>query len=428
MWELIKKLQEQRDALRGEIRALNEVTVTETRGFTPDEQTTFDAKSEELRKLDERITELVEQEARAEAGAEARETATVVVTNEANPVYRADDSSTSYFRDLFTSRNRGDVAATERLVRSQETRALTTTAGAGGELAPPLWLVDEYVRLLRAGRVTADLVHNEVLPEGVSSINMPKIATGTSTALQSSQNTALSQTDITTTSVTGTIQTVGGRQISAIQLLTQSGVSMDKVILSDLASSYANQVGSIVVSAISGLSGANAGSVSSTSLIGAGTLYSQVANGIQLIQTNRFASPDAIIMHPRRWAALIAAGDTTNRPVVVPNGPAFNQIATADAGAPQQTQVGTMLGLPVYTDPNVPINKGAGTNQDEVYVICRSDLWLFESQMQAASFDATYADQASVLFRVLGFLSFIPNRYPKAVSVLGGAGLVTPTF
>lgn len=437
MWDAIIKAAEkrQKDATEA-IEALFKTAESEKRDLTDTEDAQV---TEHLAKRDKATSDL--KEARASKAAEdayvateVRDTkpaevgTTVKVASEPNPVYRNGDASTSFFRDLFMARTQGDVEAGQRLARSQETRALSTGAGVGGEFAPPLWLVDEFVKLARAGRVTADLVHNEVLPEGVSSINLPKVSTGTSTAIQSSQNTALSQTDLATSSVTGTIQTVGGKQIVSIQLLKQSGVPFDRVILDDLSRSYANQVGQIVVSAISGLSGANAGTVSATTATGAGSIFSQSANGIQLIQTNRFASPDTIIMHPRRWAALLGATDTAGRPLVVPNGMSFNQLATGDAGAPQQTQVGTMLGLPVYTDPNVPTNKGAGTNQDEVYIFCRNDLWLYESAMQTASFEATYADQASVLFRVLGFLSFIPNRYPKAVAVLGGAGLVPPSF
>ena len=61
----------------------------------------------------------------------------VQVGAEPNPVYRRDDLEVSYFRDLFNW-GRGDEQARRRLVAAQETRAQTTTAGAGGEFAPPL--------------------------------------------------------------------------------------------------------------------------------------------------------------------------------------------------------------------------------------------------------------------------------------------------
>ncbi|HET6915893.1 MAG TPA: phage major capsid protein [Acidimicrobiales bacterium] len=433
--DLIKTLRDRRAALKEELKALLDAAEQrDNKAFSEDEKATYDAKLAEARGLDERIDELIELEA-AERRADESRAATglvetrVAVTAEPNPVYRPDRADTSFFRDLFNGQVKGDQEARGRLVASQETRAgdLTTAAGAGGEFAPPLWLVEEFVALARPGRVTADVVQNENLPSGVSSINLPKVSTGTSTALQSTQNTALSDTALTTGSVSSGISTIGGKQIVSMQLLQQSGIPFDRVVLSDLARSYAVTLDTQVVNAISGLSGAIAVATTATGVTASGGLYLGVANAIQQIETNRFLPPTAIVMHPRRWAALVTATDTNGRPLVVLEGAAFNQAAQAGANA-AQGRVGSMLGVPVYTDPSVPTNKGAGTNQDQVYVMVADDLWLYESQVQAASFDATYADQASILFRVLGYFAFIPNRYPKSVAVLDGAGLVPPTF
>lgn len=432
--DLIAELEKRAAALKAELEGMLQNSITEDRSLDETEEKVYAEKAEERRKLLDRVAEMREDAAREAKADESRvangvtETR-VKVTDEPNPVYRRDRVDTSFFRDLFNGQVKGDQEARGRLMASQETRAgdLTTTAGAGGEFAPPLWLVDEFVALARPGRTTADVVQNETLPSGVSSINLPKVSTGTSTAIQSTQNTALSDTALTTGSVSAGISTIGGKQIVSMQLLQQSGIPFDRVVLGDLARSYAVTLDAQVITAISGLSGANAVSVTATGATAAGGLYLGVANGIQQVQTSRYLPPTAIVMHPRRWMALIAGVDSQGRPLVVPDGPAFNQLVDrANGGA--QGRVGTMLGLPVYTDPSVPTNKGAGTNQDQVYVMVAEDLWLYESAIQAASFDATYADQASVLFRVLGYFAFLPNRYPKSVAVLDGAGLVPPTF
>jgi hypothetical protein len=56
------------------------------------------------------------------------------------------------------------------------------------------------------------------------------------------------------------------------------------------------------------------------------------------------------------------------------------------------------------------------------------DLWLYETPLTAASFDATYANQMTVLYRVHAFNAFLPNRFPKSISIVSGTGLVPPTF
>lgn len=434
--DLIKQLRERRAALKTELTEMLNSAEGEQRSLNEDEQTQYDAKLKEIRGLDDRIDELIEIEARESKAAEARAAGGVVeervaVGSEPNPVYRRDRAENSFFRDMVKAQLKGDTEARDRLIRSQETRAgdMTTVTGAGGEFAPPLWLVEDFVELARPGRVTADVVQSDTLPSGVSSINLPKVSTGTSTAIQSTQNTALSDTAMTTGSVSASISTIGGKQIVSMQLLQQSGIPFDRVVLSDLARSYAVTLDNQVITAISGLSGAHAISVTATGVTASAGVYTSVANAIQQVQTSRFLPPTAIVMHPRRWMALVSAVDSAGRPLVVPDGPAFNQlVGGANGVAAAQGRVGTMLGVPVYTDPSVPTNKGAGTNQDQVYVMVADDLWLYESQIQAASFDATYADQASILFRVLGYFAFLPNRFPASVAVLDGAGLVPPTF
>jgi hypothetical protein len=59
------------------------------------------------------------------------------------------------------------------------------TDGQGGNFVPPLWLVDEYIDLPRFGRTTANLARQMPLPTGTDSINLPKVATGTTAAVQS---------------------------------------------------------------------------------------------------------------------------------------------------------------------------------------------------------------------------------------------------
>jgi len=342
----------------------------------------------------------------------------------------------------------GDWAAAERLQRNQaargmETRAgdMTTVAGAGGQFAPPLWLVQEFVQLARPGRITADLVHKEVLPGGVASINLPKVSGGATTAVQALQNTAVSDTAMTTTSVSSGITTIAGKQIVSLQLLAQSGIPFDRVILGDLAADYAKQIDLQVISGSGAagqlrglLNGAGVGATTFTSATpavtsttAANSFYNKLVSSVNSVYTARFQAPTAIIMHPVRWSWILEAIDTATRPLVVPDGSVFNSIGTATGGV-AQGNVGTILGLPVYLDPNIPVNLGAGVNEDRVFVLKADDVYLYESELQMESFEATYADQASCLFRALAYSALIPDRFGASVNVVAGTGLVAPVL
>lgn len=435
---LVAKRAERRTALDG---ILTEARDAEG-GMTDDQRTAFDAGEAEIRTLDDRIAELDAQVRADEAAAEMSKRyapkASVTVTSEPD-VYRSGIGGHSYFRDMWNARQNGDSAAMDRLQRNNrgraaEARALTTVNGAGGEFVPPLWLEREFVKLARPGRITGNLVPTQPLPAGTDSISIPKVSTGTAVAVQATQNTGVQQTDLTTTSVNSTVTTIAGGQTVSLQLIEQSPLNVDDVILADLAGAYAQQYNTLILSGsgaagqptgIFTLSGTNAITMSAT---GSANLYKAIANAIQTVHTNRYLPPDTVIMHPRRWAALLADSDSTGRPLVVPsaNSP-MNGLANQD-GVASQGYVGTIQGLPVYVDALIPTNVGAGTNQDRVIVARLADLMAWEGNVKAEAFPQTYANQLSVFVRLYNYMSFQPARYPKSISVIDGAGLVTPTF
>ncbi|MGW1859366.1 phage major capsid protein [Streptomyces collinus] len=438
--DLVSKRSAEREKLDG--------ILSEARGadnaLTDEQRASFDAGEAEIRSLDERIAELDAQVRADEAAAEMAKRyapkASVTSVNEPE-IYRSGLGGQSYFRDMWNARQNGDAQAMDRLQRNNrgraaEQRALTTVNGAGGEFVPPLWLEKEFVRLARPGRITGNLVPTQALPAGTDSINVPKVNTGTAVAVQGTQNTAVQQTDLTTTSISSSVTTIAGGQTVSLQLIEQSPLNVDDVILADLAAAYAQQYNSLILSGsgtggnptgILTLSGTNAITYTSGSPTVA-LLYSQIANAIQTVHTNRFLPPDTIIMHPRRWAYLLAASDSTGRPLVTPsaNSP-MNALANQGEVA-SQGFVGTIQGLPVYVDSLLPTNLGAGTNQDPIIVARLADLMAWEGNVKAEAFPQTYANQLSVFVRLYNYMSFQPARYPKSISVINGTGLVAPTF
>lgn len=352
------------------------------------------------------------------------------------PVTYARGGQHSFFRDqMRISLNRpGSRDAMERMERNvQEVRALTTVDGAGGDFVPPLWMVSDFVELARAGRIVADQIAHQTLPTGTDTISLPRLATGTATAEQTTQNTAVQNTDATTGSVSAAVATIAGQQVISQQLLDQSPINMDQVLLGDLAADYAIKLDTFVISnnatnkvglIASAIAGGTVVSLTATTITG---LYAAVANAVQSINTTRYMPADKIFMHPRRWAALIAAVDTAGRPLVVPVAGAFNAVAQPGANV-AQGYVGTMQGLPVFVDPNMPTNLGTGTNEDRVLVVRSADSILYEGTPKSEVFRETKADQLSVLLRFYNYAALHASRLPKSLAVISGTGLIPPTF
>ena len=358
-----------------------------------------------------------------------------VISNE--QVYRPDRPERSYFRDLYLSKTKGDREATDRLQgHALATRDINTTDTSGGDFVPPAYLVNDYIAKARAGRVTADLCSKFALPGGTDSINFPAITTGTANAAQASQNSALQETNLVTATVTAPVTTIGGIQDVSVQLVEQSPIAFDQVIFADLAASHAQAVGNAVING-TGASGTlegfvNADTVNTITYTDASPTAAEtvakIADGIQQVATNRFLPADGIVMHPRRFYALCAGVDDQKRPLVVPTAQAMNTFGTS-GDVTAEGPAGNILGLPVYLDPNIAVNTGAGTNQDIIIISRFADAYLFEGTPKAEVFRETLSAEATVRFRLYNFVAFTAERYVGVnTSIVSGTGLVTPTF
>jgi len=421
----------------------------EKRGLTPDEAHKYATLTATIADLQERKSEIADLERRTRLDNAAHANSGIPESGlqggyhiGGGTTYHRGAESNSYFADLINSR-RGDYHAAQRLAannaeRGFQSRALGNTGatgGSGGEFAPPGWIESEYVKLARPGRVTADRFHREDLPKGVSSVNVPKVATGTTVAPQTTQNTALAQTDITTVALSSGIITTGGKQVVSRQLLDQSPVAFDRVILEDLSADHARQLGTEAITG-SGVNGQLRGFLTpaSTSVITwtsasptAGAFFSRLAQLQGQIAGSRFKAPDAVSMHPRRWAWLASAQDASGRPLVVPTSGGFNSMAVRDDNQ-GVGHVGQVLGMDVWCDPNIPVSLGAGANQDVVLMMVSDDIYLWESPLQCEAFESPYADSMGILYRCFNYSALIPDRYLASLGQIQGTGLTTPVF
>jgi HK97 family phage major capsid protein len=346
----------------------------------------------------------------------------------------------SFFADLNYARN-GDAGAQQRLHRHSsemrvELRDLANAATTGGEFVPPLWLQAQWVELLRAARPTADVIQSFPLPPNTTSINLPKLATGTATAIQTADNAAVQETDATTGSVSAGVKTIAGQQDMSRQLYEFSQPGLDEVLFRDLARDYATKLDVQVLSGSgSGNQALGIRNVSGINAVAAGTtatavaVYPKIADAVQRINS-AFLNPDTIVMHPRRWGWFIGALDSSNRPLMSPAAGPFNAMGMGQAGGTGgQGYVGQIQGLRVILDPNLPTNVGAGTNEDIIVVFDSNQLYLWEEGApRTRVFEDIGSGTLTVRLSVWGYFAFMGNRYPAAISVVSGTALVTPTF
>jgi HK97 family phage major capsid protein len=446
----LDKVIERRDAVKAEMDEVLEAVAAENRtDLTAEETEKVDALVEESRSLDSKIEKF---KAQAEADAKATEARAAVSTiampastGAAKIVSEArtysERSEASFVKDVFAAEVRGDYSAKERLARHTreeqiERRDVDTSNFSG--LVVPQYLVDLAAPYARAGRPTADFATNKhVLPAAGMTLNISRMTTGTSTAVQVTQNDAVSETDSDDTLLTINVRTIAGQQDVSRQAI-ERGTGVDSFIIQDLIRSWHttldNQIlnGAGTSGTIKGLraSGGNAITFTATTPTVA-LLYPKLADAVQQIQSNAFISPTHWIMHPRRLAFLLAATDTTGRPLVVPapNG-AMNGVAAGNGAVAYGNSGYSLMGLPIIADANVLTNLGASTNQDEIYCVSAPEFHLWEQPGApfALQFDATGADKLQIKSVIYGFAAASAERYPLAASIISGTGLVAPSF
>src|SRR5271156_422582 len=181
----------------------------------------------ELRELDRRVAEYQSEAARtgdltslnARFGGDPSTRTSPMKLNDVHMTYRKHGAS--WLRDLvLTNQQRDDTGEcrarlathaeevrTDPFFQRPEYRDLSRVDGTGGYFVPPAWLVDEWVQYARPGRTFANLIQNHPLPGGTDSINVPKILTGTNTAVQTADNAQVFEQDLTDTFLNSPVRT-----------------------------------------------------------------------------------------------------------------------------------------------------------------------------------------------------------------------------
>jgi len=432
-------LAEKRGKMLDKAEAIVNTAQEMVRELTPEEDRAVTETLDEVKELDEQIRRHKELEERQVEATETRKALNVestVTTIKSEPRTYSPKSESSFVRDAFSAQFSNDFAAKERLGRHMqeekiERRDVTSANFAG--LIVPQFLTDLAAPFARAGRPFLDQARKHQLPQEGLVISISKVTTGTATAVQT-EGAAVQETNMDDTKLDVSIVTVAGQQNVSRQAI-ERGTNIDTLVMADLVSAYHTNLESLFVT------------TSATSLTNVITqvitytdasptvaeMYPKIVDGIQRIQTNFFAGPNFILMHPRRLGFFLAAVDDQKRPLAVPV-PNFNgQPAFASGnGAPVYGNSGyTMLGLPIITSANVITTNGAGSNEDVIIIGNTQEAHLFEQgsgEPMMLRFEQPKGAELDVTMIVYGYSAFTANRYDKAFALVGGTGLVTPTF
>jgi HK97 family phage major capsid protein len=338
-----------------------------------------------------------------------------------------------------------DPEATERLGRhmteerverrdwyGRQTRAAgDANTGAFAGLTVPQYLTDLYAPQISALRPFADVCcRSTPLPPAGMALDISKITTGTSVALQANELDTASSTSIDDTLLTVPVQTAAGQQRVSRQAIDRA-TGAEAAITQDLMRKHAVAIDStLITQASTGLTNV-AQTITYTSASPTGVeawpyIY-QAASKLEAALVG-VAFPSHVVMHSRRWNWWASQVASTWPIISSSSVPAQSQGFALTTEYGPQVRAVLASGLKVVVDNNVPTNLGVGSNQDEVYVVGSDEsMYLAEDPNAPLLIRAEQpsAAQLGVLLVVYSYFAYF-SRYANPASKISGTGLVAP--
>ncbi len=234
---------------------------------------------------------------------------------------------------------------------SDESKLYVTAADdfAGNPAFNPTQYLQEFVTNTRFGTPAIDACSQGVLPAQGMTINVPSLVTaaggGTGvapTVTVEAENGAVSNTDMQSAYLTGTVQKYSGMGTISIELLERSDPNFYAELTQQLQNAYLTTIDTAVVNAL--LTASTGSTPTSADSDGVIAFTSQAAAAIYK-NTGYFAQN--YVGNAAQWQLLMGATDTTKRPI-------YNAIQPMNAAGqvgPQSIR-GNVLGLDLYVDKN----------------------------------------------------------------------------
>lgn len=466
-----KHLLERRNKLAAEMASIAALTEPST-----EQESRFDSIEAEIRRIDRTLDTVSEQRSVPQTPAEPVVAAATTEQRSATPAAPRVEvnepdmygkyGQRSWFCDLFASQKFGDRDAEMRLrqhaqieaerrekrsanawrgqpkgmetrsggpagtIQTPESRGLMSSSdAAGGYLVPPADLNELFVDDLKNEAVAASMVTNLPLPEGVQLIRLPKIGTAASAAIHTQGNT-ISKTDATFGQVTANVYRLAGGQNIANFLLERGTPATDLLIMQDLSGEVSELLSTLVLhgtnsSQPKGIT-KHAELESNTVTYDAVTatyagLHPKYVKAIGSVAENRKRYPTGALMAPRRVAWLQGQVDADGRPFLGAFAP-MNAIGSTPtpAAAGLRSNIG---GVDVYSDGNMRVNRGTGTDEDDIIVGVFADALLWQSPIMFGTSREERFSYDETVVKVALDMAFMPDRRADSFWVVQGTGL-----
>lgn len=264
-----------------------------------------------------------------------------------------------------------------------------TSTNTGLTLAPHL---AEFNTNTIDGRPAVDTIDRGVLPASGMSFTLPKLTTAPTVTIEA-ENGALGGTEMASSYVTVDVKKASGIQTISWELLDRSSPVFYDQLIRELNSAYAKYTDGAVVDALVA-GGTQAGTQAAT--IAGLKSYITASVPAAYAACGKFARN--LLVNPSWWETIMAAEDTTNRPLFIAAQP------TNAPGAVSPTSLtGSVMGLNLYVDPHMSVTTKI---DDSAFVIAPEAFRYYESPTTTLQVQALANGQVQVA--IYGYYAIAP--------------------
>ena len=280
----------------------------------------------------------------------------------------------------------GDDSARQLVLATDDT---TTNTG----LTLPQHM-NEFVTTSIDGRPAVDAISKGVLPASGMSFTIPKLSTAPTIDSDSTQGEALGGTEMASTYITVDVKKAAGLQTISWELLDRSSPAFYDELIKELNYAYAKATDKAVVSAF--IASGTAASTQAATIAG---LKAYISKEVPAAYAAAGKFARNLVINTAWWETIMAADDTTNRPLFMASNPQNNP-----GNISGQSIVGDVLGLNTFVDPHMAITT---LIDDSAFIVAPEAFTFYEAPKTTLNVQALANGQLRVA--VYGYYAIAPK-------------------
>ena len=254
--------------------------------------------------------------------------------------------------------------------------------------------MNEFVTTSIDGRPAVDAISKGVLPASGMSFTIPKLSTAPTIDSDSTEGEALGGTEMASSYITVNVKKAAGLQTISWELLDRSSPAFYDELIKELNYAYAKATDQATTAAF-----VASGTQASTQAATIAGLKAYISKEVPAAYAAAGKFARNLVINTAWWETIMAADDTTNRPLFMASNPQNNP-----GNISGQSIVGDVLGLNTFVDPHMSVTT---LIDDSAFIVAPESFTFYEAPKTTLNVQALSNGRLQVA--VYGYYAIAPK-------------------